>query len=213
MSRTVLAALCVSATMTGALWAQDSLDIDVEAFTGINAAGAYRVEIVAGDTPSVRLAGDSDNFDDINIRVRNGRLDITQDWGLLARRRALDVVVHVTVNDVDSLDFNRGVNATASGIDADRLHVKVNTGAVARLSGNCTRLELEMATGGTLDAAELFCQDVAAEGSTGATASVHASNRIEARAIMGAELRVHGAPEHRDTETSMGGTIRLVGEG
>jgi len=210
MTKTILAALCGTAILAGTGWAQDSRDVEIGDFDRIEARGGLRLEIVHGDTPGVRLEGDAGDFDDVEVAVQGDRLSIEQHSGWFSARRQLDVVVHVTMSEFESLDFSRGISARVTGIEAGHLEVDINTGAAARLSGRCETLAIGMSTGVSLNARDLVCEAVELEASTGAEASVHATSRIQARASMGADIRVYGSPDDRDLSASMGGDISFA---
>lgn len=188
---------------------QDRQNIDVDAFHAIEAGGGMRVEVEHGDTPAVWLDGDADDFDDVRVRVRNGRLDIGRDTGLFNFGSGPDVTVHVVASGIDSLDFGQGVSARVTGLDADDLEVEISTGSAARLEGRCTRLDVDISTGGSLNASDLVCEDVEASASTGGGATLHATHSFSGRASMGGDLDVYGAPEAHDLRMSMGGSIRI----
>lgn len=188
---------------------QDRQNIDVDAFHAIEAGGGMRVEVEHGDTPAVWLDGDADDFDDVRVRVRNGRLDIGRDTGLFNFGSGPDVTVHVVASGIDSLDFGQGVSARVTGLDADDLEVEISTGSAARLEGRCTRLDVDVSTGGSLQASDLVCEDVEASASTGGGATLHATHSVSGRASMGGDLDVYGAPEVHDLRMSMGGSIRI----
>ena len=207
MTKYILAALGGAAMLAGSGWAQDSRDIEVGAFDRVEARGGLRIEIVRGDNPGVRLEGNGSDFDDIEVAVQGDELRIRQDTGWFMRNRHLDVVVHVTMSDFESLDFSRGISARVTDIQAGHLDVDINTSAAARLSGTCETLVIGLSTGVSLNARDLVCEDVELEASTGADASVHATSRIEARASMGADIDVYGSPGERDVSASMGGDI------
>lgn len=188
---------------------QDRQEIDVADFHAIEAGGGMRVEVEHGDTPAVWLDGDAQDFDDVSVRVRNGRLDIGRDTGLFNFGSGPDVTVHVVASGIDSLDFGQGVSARVTGLDADDLEVEVSTGSAARLEGRCTRLDVDISTGGSLRASDLICEDVDASASTGGGATLHATQSFTGRASMGGDLDVHGAPDAHDLRMSMGGSIRI----
>ncbi|WP_203292245.1 head GIN domain-containing protein [Maricaulis parjimensis] len=213
MKQVIQAGFGAAVLLGGTALAQDNQTIPVESFDRIDAGGGIEVEIVVGDTESVRLVGDADDFEDVEVRVRNGRLEIEQDSGFFTRRRSLDVVVQVTAREIRELDFNRGVSARVSGIEAGDLEIDVSTGSSARVSGTCGTLELDASTGAALNASDLVCEHVEVSASTGADARTHATQSLRARASMGGSVRVAGRPSDYETRTSMGGSIRLTGEG
>ena len=209
LTTTLTGALTGAALLAAPAFAQDRRDIEVDAFHAIEAGGGMRVEVEHGDAPAVWLDGDAGDFEDVRVRVRNGRLDIGRDTGLFNFGSGPDVTVHVVATGLDSLDFGQGVSARVTGLDADDLEVEISTGSAARLDGRCTTLDVDVSTGGMLEASALICEDVEASASTGGSASLHASHSLSGRASMGGELDVHGGPEVHDLRMSMGGDIRI----
>lgn len=194
---------------TGMAAAQDSRDVDVEAFDSIDAGGGMRLVVTVGEAHSVRLTGDADDFDDVEISVRRGELNIDQDTGWFGRRHGLDVTVEVTLPAVDELDMGRGISAEVSGVSAGELWIDVSTGARLEVAGTCADLEADLSTGAVLVASDLVCENVDIDASTGAAGRVHASDSASARASTGADLRISGSPERRDSRASLGGNVRF----
>ncbi len=202
-------ALAIAAGLSVAAHAQDSRDIDVAEFDSIDAGGGMRLVVTVGEAQSVRLVGDADEFDDVEIDVRRGELDIDQDSGWFGRRSSLDVTVEVTVPSLDELDVGRGINAEVTGISSDQLWVDVSTGARLEVSGTCGDLEVDLSTGAVMYGDSLVCENVDVDASTGASGRLHASESASARASTGASIRVSGSPSRRDARSSLGGSVRF----
>lgn len=202
-------ALAIAAGLSMAAHAQESRDIDVAEFDSIDAGGGMRLVVVVGETHTVRIVGDADEFDDVEIDVRRGELDIDQDSGWFGRRSGLDVTVEVTVPSLDELDVGRGINAEVTGIASDQLWIDVSTGARLEVSGTCSDLEVDLSTGAVLYADGLVCENVDVDASTGASGRLHASESASARASTGASIRVSGSPSRRDARSSLGGSVRF----
>ncbi|WP_323761285.1 head GIN domain-containing protein [Maricaulis sp.] len=205
---TILASTALAAlALTAPGFAQDSEIRDLTGFTAIDANGGYELVVVQGDTFSVELVGDADDFDDIETEVNRGTLAIDQDTGWFSRRHSLDVVVQVTLPAIEELDFGRGLRAEVSDIDSDQLEVEVSTGTSVRLSGRCGSLEIDASTGTSLNGRNLVCARVDVDASTGASVSAHATEASDSSASMGASIRIHGNPPSRDARSSMGGSV------
>lgn len=199
-------ALAVSAAAS----AQDEQNIDVSAFNSLDIQNGMRVYIELGGEPGVRIEGDANDFELIEIDVHNGKLTVSRDTNWFGSNERIDARVYVTGAQVDDIEVRRGAIAEISGLDADQLRVRVSTGAELELSGACGEMDLETNTGSVVDARALECQMVEAGGSTGSSMRVTATSSIEGRASMGASLRVYGNPERRDLRSSMGGSVRVV---
>jgi opacity protein-like surface antigen len=209
MHKLILAAMSGVSVLASAASAQDTQDLDLTGFDSVDAGGGFRVVVTMGDTQSVRFEGDGDDFEKINYEVRGDELRLDQQSRWFVRRHDIDVTVYVTLTEVDSLDFARGISADASGLSGRNIDVDVSTGAEVSLSGSCDALNVDLSTGAELDARELVCARVDADASTGAVGRVHATDEIEAHASMGATLQVFGNPERSDVHSSMGGNVRI----
>ncbi|WP_417496045.1 head GIN domain-containing protein [Maricaulis sp.] len=203
---TAIAAATLSASLAAA---EDVQQLDLTGFDSINAGGGYQLVVTVGETWSVNLEGDADDFDRLKAEVDGDELALRQRTRLFQRSRGLDLTVRVTMPAVEALDFHRGIAGSVSGIAADALSVEVSTGAEVQLSGTCDRLDLDLSTGGVLRARDLVCQSVEIDSSTGGEARVFASERAEASASTGASVRIFGEPAQREARSSMGGVVRF----
>jgi len=199
--------LAVSATASG--MAQDTLEIDISSFDSVEINNGVRVVMDASGAPGVRLEGDSADFDELNIDVHGGRLEISRDVNWFGRTPSVDVIVYVSGGQADHYKISRGATADITNIDVDQLEIDVSTGAEVDFSGQCGELEMDTSTGAVADASELACQIVDVSGSTGSSARVHAASSVRGRARMGASVRVYGGPNSRDLSSAMGGSIRV----
>lgn len=205
---TVLASTAIVALgLTAPGFAQDSESRDLEGFNAIDANGGFELVVVQGDAFSVELIGDADDFGDIDTEIDRGTLEIDQDSGWFTRRSSLDVVVQVTMPEINELEFGRGISAEVTAIDSDMLEVDASTGSSVRLSGSCGSLEIDASTGTSLRARNLVCTRVEVDASTGASVSAHATEAADSSASMGASVRIHGNPPSRHASSSMGGSV------
>tara|TARA_R110000868_G_scaffold178121_1_gene417607 strand:+ start:1190 stop:1831 length:642 start_codon:yes stop_codon:yes gene_type:complete len=209
MRTLILTALGAAALSGGIASGQDVQQLDLTGFDRINAGGGYQLVVEVGEGWSVTLDGDSDDFDEIEASVDGAELVLRQHQRMFRGRRALDVTVRVTLPAINAVDFHRGVESEVNGIAADAFSVDVSTGAEVELSGSCSALDVDLSTGGSLQARFLECQSVDVDASTGAEGRVFASERAEVHASMGASVRVFGSPSDREAQSSMGGEVRF----
>ena len=185
----------------------------VGAFTRLDAGGQFELRVVPGDTHSVTYSGASHDFDELEYSYSQGRLRVRQDRNWFGGDDHLDVVVTVTYVALDDVRLGRGVRAEVDGLDAVRLDLEINTGAVVHMAGECGALEADVHTGAELDASDLVCADVELDSATGAIVRVHASEAIDVAASTGAEVHVYGDPDRRRVHTRLGGSVRILSGG
>lgn len=204
------AVAALSASLSLPAFAQDSQSVDVEAFDRIDAAGQFRLILVQGETHSVRLEGDGSEFDEVEVSVRRGELELDQDMRWFGNSRSVDVTVYVTAPGFTHMDFGRGIGAEVRDFETGELDLEVSTGAVVRMTGSCSELDLSMSTGSVFYGEDFVCTNVRARASTGSSGNVHATGFADVRASMGADYDVHGNPQNRELRSSMGASVRLV---
>ncbi len=201
------------------LFAQTQL----ESFERLKTFGNVSVVLTQGDSYSYTA---DENLGDLKISVKDGTLKIShkQNQKMWSQRTVIEVtykelrsiyasagseVVHeatMEVGDFD-LDFDSGAFARLT-IDAQSLEVNVGEGAVLKLHGTSRVLEAAATTGAVLKASDFKAQTVYVRANTGGQASVHAVEKIEAKASMGGMISYFGDPEYVRSSETLGGAIR-----
>jgi len=218
----------IAAGRTVAAQAQ-SETLDLPAFTAIEAEDGVELIIEVGPEQAVTVSGaDRDHY---NLRVRDGRLEIDaeSDRWVDSGNGRVDATVRVTMPDLAAISIAKGSYARVSGVSGEalkaglsqgavlvlksaelaQLSVDVSTGSLARLSGRCERLVIQVSEGASSEAGDLVCADVSARAATGANLEVHATGTLSATATLGANISVRGDPERRDISESLGGNVSL----
>ncbi|MEH6502172.1 MAG: head GIN domain-containing protein [Pseudoalteromonas distincta] len=211
----------------------ETRSFDLSTFDEIHVFSGIKAEIVVGGDQSVVVEAESDDdFDKLEISVRNGKLSIGLDRGLFGGWRGLfskgpDITAFVTVPILTGLDGSSGAGVQAKGmsgqyltveassgasitveeISGEDISVSASSGAVIDASGTCGHLGGEVSSGGNLDLARLECKDVRVDASSGGNASVFASVSINADASSGSNIDVAGGPDDIEIDVTSGGDI------
>jgi len=205
--------IAMTLALAGAASAQNSVEENtVPAFRSLDAGGNFTLRFEPSDTPMVRLEGDGDDFEDIEVESDGDRLEIRQDSGALSwfgRRRNLDVTVIVSGPGVDVFEFSRGVDARLSGIALDDVSLHVSTGADANVSGRCGAARIHVSTGANLDGRNFVCDSIRAHASTGADMAIAAEAELVAHASTGGDIRSVTEPTRLRMHTSTGGDVHV----
>ncbi|GJL97048.1 MAG: hypothetical protein DHS20C06_08650 [Hyphobacterium sp.] len=206
-------AVALALGLAGAAAAQDSVEENtVSAFRGLDAGGNFTLRFEPSDTPMVRLEGDGDDFEDIDVDTDGDRLEIRQDGGALSwfgRRRNLDVTVIVSGPGVETFEFSRGIDANLSGIALDDISLHVSTGADTNINGRCGSARIHVSTGANLDGRNFVCESIRAHASTGADMSIAAEAELVAHASTGGDIRSVTEPANLRVHTSTGGDVHV----
>lgn len=209
----IFSGLALAALLMGSVAAQDTVrDHPVSDFSHLDAGGNFSLRFEPSGTATVRLEGDLDDIENIDVEMRGNRLEIRQRRGIrtwFRRSSNLDVRVYVGGPAVGSFAFSRGINAGVSGLQPDDLTINVSTGANADFAGQCGQVRINTSTGARLDAGELNCRSVTANASTGSDMIITAETALHARASTGAIISSLTRPAELETRASTGGDVRI----
>lgn len=175
----------------------------------LEAAGAFKVEIVGGPQSAAALEGAPDELAKLRAVVHGERLVVETRCTVFCSNHTIHAVLRVTAPALQSIAISRGAEATATGLNADALRLDVSMGGALDAAGSCGSLAVVARMGAEVDAKHLACRSADVRASMGADVSVHASESVDAHASMGASVNVAGAPVRHDTSAFMGGDISV----
>ncbi|MGJ8533823.1 MAG: head GIN domain-containing protein [Alphaproteobacteria bacterium] len=230
LSRAAITTLCVS--LSTAVWA-DTKGFELSDFDGISVAEGIHMQVTSGEAfEVVAESEDARQLEILALEVRRGILHAQMDDGLLSLiwTNGKQVTIRVTMPNLIHAEGSSGANivadtmngsaleVAASGgarlqiddVDGDTMSVDVSSGAEINITGGtCKSLSIDASGGASLDMGKVGCMDADIDASTGAQASVHVDQSITADASSGARVRVYGAHEKVEVESSSGGAVEF----
>lgn len=206
------------ASCTAAITAQG----DVEPFHRLSVFGNIELILIQGDKHHVDFSG---NEEDLKVKIDEGKLKISHKHN--EKMWSNPTTVTVTYTKLTTLDISAGAHCEHKGtmsagdivistdagaearleIEASGIEVIVGEGGVLTLKGKARVLEAKATTGGTFRANDLEAEAVYVRANTGGNAIVHASEHVEATAMMGGVITVLGDPNVARINESLGGTV------
>ena len=181
------------------------------------------ITLKKGDKNQYTASGDTEK---LKVQVEDGKLkvsrvDISDGWKnrayvtvwytdirSLSASAGAQVAHEGTLNAGDfELSFDTGANGELT-LDAQSLDVNVGEGGVLRLEGAARVVEATSTTGGILKARDLIAHRVYVSANTGASATVHATEEIDANASLGGSVSYTGDPAIVKVKESLGGSVR-----
>jgi hypothetical protein len=204
-----IAAIAVSAIV---LAQSDNREVSIGDIDRIDAKGNYQLYFEPGDRASLRIAGDADDMDDLEIDIDNGELRLNQRGGIrrwFGGYRDLDITIYVTGPQVDSFAFARGLDADVSGLAGGDYTINLSTGSEGNFSGRCDFANINISTGAELDGRNFECSNVRVNASTGSDMVINAIESLTANASTGANVRSLTAPVDVRLNTSTGGDVDI----
>ncbi len=205
---------------------------NVRNFDAIKVSAGIDLYISMGNDESVKVVADEDNIDDVKTEVRGGTLHVYMkntsswlnifNWGSSGSRK-----VYVTARELKSIDASSGSDVKSQNtLKGEELKVKVSSGSDvnidvvykevslssssgsdARLSGKAKYFIGSASSGSDINARNLEAQICNVNVSSGADATVTATDEILANASSGADIRYYGKPKVVDINESSGGDV------
>jgi Putative auto-transporter adhesin, head GIN domain len=184
--------------------------LEGESFHAIDARGPYQLNIVAGALAArVAAEGTTQHLSDLEMHVENGVLQIRRHCSGICHSNGTRAVIEVSAPALDSVAIGWGADATVRHVAADSFNARASMGSDLTIDGTCGSLTAAASMGADVHAANLHCSAVSADASMGADMTVFASQSINARAGMGADIRVAGKPRQRAVHGGLGADVTI----
>lgn len=192
-------------------------------FTGISVGGDFDVEVKIGPSTEVKVEADDNIMKYIETRVSGNTLKIrTED---LHNYNDVHMKVYITtpsltrisasasarveVKDLLKSSGRLSFNASSSGsvnadVDAPEVEADASSGATVNLNGKTRSYNVQASSGANIRSYDLLSEDTRVQVSSGASARVHASIKLNAQASSGGTVTYHGAATVTKSESSGG---------
>jgi hypothetical protein len=196
----------------------------VQPFDEVVLTGRIIAELVPGDVNEVEILQSETPEDKINISMSGQSLRIST---LNRIAKDEEVRLRITYQKLRAIKAQAGVALRHEGpIEADKLEVRIGSGAQAELevttdalevyvgeggqlmlSGNTNSQQVTASSGGNCDASNLAAKRTYARASAGGMAKVNATEFLDATANTGGQVSYRGEPAEKYTRSSLGGEI------
>jgi hypothetical protein len=187
-------------------------DYETGRFTGLFLEGAYGIELIQGNKPSLEVSvSDPKAFDYIKVTNNNGLLHLHVD------RKPLDftrITLHVTFNDLSYLRIFGSIKLETRGFldlndlemlleggakvtlqaKANQISIDNRGGVIVELQGVTESLQVRLAGTGHVNAGELRARDVKFRIEGLGTGKVFATDYLEATIKGAGKIRYKGDP-------------------
>jgi hypothetical protein len=228
MKRLFAIAACAFALSGAAL--AGTRTYQTEAFDKVSVSAGIDVDISVGPARSVVAENKADDFDDLEISVKDNVLHIGRpgnSWFSFGKRTSYDV--HVTTPALRSLVASSGADVTvkgslegdfsvnsSSGSDVDVTGVKggnvkasASSGSDISIAGSCVSLDAHASSGSDVEADNLKCENVSVHASSGSDVSVAASKSVTGNASSGSDVTIRGRSPTVQVEKSSGADVEV----
>ncbi len=177
---------------------------DVADFTRVQVRGAIELELTAGEDFAVTVRTRENRIEDVTTVLDGDTLVIDMDTeGRKNFWNNAEVEVTISMPTLVELEVMGAVDGELSNIDSEELEIDVRGAADVEIEGTCGKLLLDVRGAGDIDADDLKCADVEVDVKGAGSASVYASESIDARVAGVASISVYGDP--KDVRKHSGG--------
>ena len=210
-TNSILAAIVLTGT-TGLTaipaFAEGTKTYDLSGFDELDVSAGVDVKFQTGENWSV-IAEYENEEDDLKVRVKGDRLYLSRRNTLRWNDRGV-VTFTVTAPSLDAIEASSGSSLLAEGIETGDLDLEATSGATVSIYGTCSKLEVSVNSGGTINAKELKCASVDAKASSGGSLSAFADTSATSKTSTGGSVVIYGNPsERRSNDSITGGSTRF----
>lgn len=190
-----------------------TISVDAVDFDAISVAGVFEIDVTVGGDYSVTLSGKEGDLARTTAKVENGKLVLdTAERDEGGRRKLVKhgVAAKISLPALSSIDASGVVDGDIRGISADTFTADVSGVGELELAGVCDAFDADVSGVGELDAEELKCRTVIVDVSGVGSASVYASESVEAELAGVGKIEVSGSPANvSKTQSSPFGRISV----
>jgi hypothetical protein len=207
--------------------------IDIGTFTSAAFESSLSAKIVVGGAQSVSIEGNNPaDLDDIRFEIVNGKLRVWRDmdfWDYLAFRGD-DVMVTITVPELNGIEASGASGVEAVGITGDTLNIEVASASFVvirdaevnsadiqvssagrlMITGKSQTAKIETSSAGMIGARGFEVVDIDITASSASQTVMFASGLVTADASSAATIEISGNPRHVDDEVNSGADVNVI---
>lgn len=173
-------------------------------FKEIEIGGAFDVEVICGEKPSIQLTGDDNILPLIKTEVDGSTLHIYTNKNINPRRK---LHLRIATESLERLDESGACDINVSGINTESFVVNVSGASKLNLSGKTGHFRMDLSGAGKVSAKDLVCEVADVEISGAAKAEVFASENLRAEISGVGNLDYYGNPKNISKSISGVGSI------
>ncbi|WP_274474978.1 head GIN domain-containing protein [Mangrovimonas aestuarii] len=207
---------------------QNTIEKTIGEFSELKVFDLLEVELIQSTENKIKIVGE--NAEDVVVVNKNGKLKIRMKIDDKFKGENTQVTLYYT--KIDIIDVNEGaivgsqdtikqfeidLRAQEGGeikVNVDVSYVLVNsaTGGKVEVSGTTKKQQVQIYTGGELEAKALKSEDVEVTVNAGGKAYVNASNDVKAKVRAGGDVYIYGNPKTISEDKVLGGRVEKVEE-
>jgi hypothetical protein len=193
-------------------------------FTKVSVSNAIDLVIEQSDVTEIVVEADDNIQKEITTKVENGTLIIKckyNSFGDVTKKvtvkmpkinkleaSSASTVSNKGVIEGENIDLETSSAATMDvNVESDNISAESGSGSTLGIKGKALTFKTSASSGSSINAGQLFANDIHAEVSSGASTNVHPIVKLKAEASSGGSINYNIAPKTIEKTTNSGGSI------
>ncbi|MEZ5308239.1 MAG: head GIN domain-containing protein [Pyrinomonadaceae bacterium] len=176
-------------------------------FTGVSVSGSINVQILKGDSISVKVQGDDNLLPNLKTEVRGGNLKIWYDGKYNSEH---GITVNISAPLIESLETSGISKVSFDGAQAKNIKASLSGVSKIRLSGTADSVDLQMSGASSVDAIGLKVGKLRVEGSGASRASAEVTETLDADLSGASSVSYKGTPSKITKDLSGGSQVESI---
>ena len=205
------------------VFSQDAVTKTLGEFSELKVYDLINIELIKSDENKIIITGENRN--DVSIIQKNNKLKIRMKLDKMFNGKNTNVKLYYTA--IDEIDANEGANVQVNDIikqyeiilraqegaqitasvDTKLLSVKSVTGGVISTTGQTSKLDLSLRTGGIYEGGQTIAQNSSIFIKAGGEALVNTTKVLNVKIFSGGDVFVYGTPKQLKQNKLFGGRI------
>lgn len=181
----------------------------VDAFNEIQVSGAYRVKVIEGDAPSVKITTDANIIPLVITEVKENKLRIHNKKDV-SFSLTQPVLIQVVVKKLKQVTASGANQLTLSKINTDHLALNTNGSVQAELSGQVDELTMSIAGAGNINARNLIAKDIQIRMMGSGEVIANATNKLDTKITGSGTVKYLGNPDSVNQSIIGSGTLERI---
>jgi hypothetical protein len=178
---------------------------DLEQFDEIAVGGAFEVEIRFGDRQQVSVTIDDNLWDNLELKVKNGRLSV--DWDKTCRPDD-GCRLELVLTALEAMSISGAAEIDIAEFAGERFQFELNGAAELEMDGVVDDLDIQVSGAGEIDTRDLEARHVKVRISGAGNANITASESLDAKVSGVGNINYWGNPTDKSTSVSGLGSIK-----
>jgi hypothetical protein len=196
----------------------------VDEFKSVEASNGLHVFITFGDSQSLEIEADENLHEIIRTEVESGTLRVFSEKNIRSEKAKN---IRITVPSLEEIEVSSAASVKGENVlKADRLTISVSSAGELRLEthakeirvdasssgsvelrGEAQELDADASSAGSIDAERLMVKICYVSASSAGSATVCASDELNAQASSAGNIRYKGDPTNKKIDTSSAGSV------